>query len=145
MRFAWNVCMPWKFSETETYPMLGFVETIEMGTLNGAKALGLGDVTGSLTPGKRADLIVIRTTDLNIAPLAHIETTVVQSAQPSNIDAVMVDGRFVKRHGKLIGFDVPAIVERAQKSSLRIRSSAGKPLLPCCDGCGNPVFQATAV
>ena len=145
MRFAWNVCVPWKFTETETLPMLGFVETIEMGTLNGAKALGLGDITGSLTPGKRADLIVIRTTDLNIAPLANIETTVVQSAQPSNIDAVMVDGRFVKRHGKLIGFDVPGIVERAQKSSLRIRSSAGKPLTPCCDGCGNPVFQATAV
>jgi cytosine/adenosine deaminase-related metal-dependent hydrolase len=144
MRFAWNVCVPWKFTESETYPLLGFVEVIEMATINGARALGLGDVTGSLTPGKRADLILIRTTDLNIAPMSNIETTVVQSAQASNVDSVMVDGRFVKRGGKLIGFDVPGIVERAQRSSLRIRQSAGKPLVPCCDGCGNPVFQATA-
>jgi len=144
MRFAWNVCVPWKFTETETYPLLGFVEVIEMATINGARALGLGDVTGSLTPGKRADIVLIRTNDLNTAPMANIETTVVQSAQPANVDSVMVDGRFVKRDGKLIGFDVPGIVGRAQTSSLRIRKSAGKPLVPCCDGCGNPVFQATA-
>jgi Cytosine deaminase and related metal-dependent hydrolases len=53
----------------------GFREVIEMATLNGAKALGLGDVTGSLTVGKRADVILIRTNDVNVAPLANIETT----------------------------------------------------------------------
>jgi 5-methylthioadenosine/S-adenosylhomocysteine deaminase len=42
-----------------------------MATLNGAKALGLGDVTGSLTVGKRADVILIRTNDVNVAPLAN--------------------------------------------------------------------------
>ncbi len=121
MRFAWNVCMPWKYTETETYPLLGFAETIEMGTINGAKALGIADITGSLTPGKRADIILIRHDDLNIAPMANIETTVVQSAQSMNVDTVMVDGRFVKRGGKLVDVDVRGIVERAQKSSLRIR------------------------
>jgi 5-methylthioadenosine/S-adenosylhomocysteine deaminase len=144
MRFAWNVCMPWKYTETETYPLLGFAEVIEMGTINGAKALGIAGITGSLTPGKRADIILIKHDDLNIAPMANIETTVVQSAQPVNVDTVMVDGRIVKRAGKLVDVDVRGIVERAQKSSLRIRSVAGKPLTPCCDGCGNPVFQATA-
>jgi 5-methylthioadenosine/S-adenosylhomocysteine deaminase len=104
--------------------------------------LGLGDLTGSLTPGKRADLILIRTTDLNIAPLAQIETTVVQSATPANVDTVMVDGRILKRHGHLLHFDVPGIVDRAERSARRIRSAAGGLLKPVSAAPGNPVFCA---
>ena len=139
MRFAWNVCIPWKETPTEALTPLGFCEAIEMATINGAKALGLGDVAGSLTPGKRADLILIRTTDVNIAPLANIETTIVQSATPENVDTVMVDGRIVKRGGRLVGYDVPGIVARAKESARRIRTKAGGILAPVCDACGNPV------
>ena len=96
MRFTWNMTIPWKSTETEELPPLGFREAIEMATINGARALGLDHVTGSLTPGKRADIILIRTDDLNMAPLANIETTVVQSATPANVDTVMVDGRILK-------------------------------------------------
>ena len=74
-----------------------------MATLNGAKALGLADVTGSIAVGKRADIILIRGNDINIAPVADIEATVVQSATPANVDTVMVDGRIVKRGGQLVG------------------------------------------
>jgi 5-methylthioadenosine/S-adenosylhomocysteine deaminase len=101
-----------------------------MATLNGAKALGLGDVTGSLTVGKRADVILIRTNDINVAPLANIETTVVQSATPANVDTVLVDGRVVKREGKLVAYDVDKIVRDAKASSLRIRTAAGGVLAP---------------
>jgi cytosine/adenosine deaminase-related metal-dependent hydrolase len=94
---------------------------------------------GSLTPGKRADLILVRTNDLNIAPLANIEATIVQSATPANVEAVMVDGRFVKRKGRLLDYDVSAIVNRAKESALRIRTGAGGILKPVCPGCGNPV------
>lgn len=144
MRFTWNMCMPWKGTETEKFDPLGFCEVIEMATIKGAQALGLGDVTGSLTPGKRADLILVRTTDLNIAPLANIEATIVQSAQPANVDTVMVDGRFIKRAGKLIDYDVPGIVARAKESALRIRTEAGGILAPVCPGCGNPVHRVPA-
>jgi 5-methylthioadenosine/S-adenosylhomocysteine deaminase len=144
MRLTWNMCMPWKFTDTETFPLLGFVETIQMATINGAKALGIGDVTGSLTPGKRADLILIRCNDLNIAPIGNIEATVVQSAQPANVDTVMVDGRLIKQHGKLIDYDTGGIVARAKESSLKIRTAAGGVLTPVCPGCGNPVFVAQA-
>jgi cytosine/adenosine deaminase-related metal-dependent hydrolase len=142
MRFAWNMCVPWVGTETEGLPPLGFVEAIEMATINGAKALGLAEVTGSLTPGKRADLILIRTDDINIAPLANIETTVVMSATPANVDSVMVDGRFVKRDGRLVGYDVPAIVSRARESAERVRTKSGGVLAPVCPGCGNPVYRA---
>ena len=141
MRFTWNMCMPWKGTETEKLAPLSFYEAIEMATINGARALGLASITGSLTPGKRADLIAIRTTDLNVTPLANIETTVVQSATPANVDTVMVDGNIVKRNGKLVGYDVKGIVERANRSALRIRNAAGGVLRPVSDACGNPVVR----
>jgi 5-methylthioadenosine/S-adenosylhomocysteine deaminase len=76
-------------------------------TAEKSKISRLANITGSLTPGKRADLILIRTTDLDIAPIAQIEPTVVQSATPANVDTVMIDGRIIKRAGHLLHFDVP--------------------------------------
>jgi len=144
MRFAWSYGIPWRGTDTADMPRVELHEIIEMGTINGAKALGLGDVTGSLTPGKRADIVLIRTDDVNTAPVGNIETMVVLAATPANVDTVMVDGRMLKRHGKLVGFDVPRIVGGATRSAERIRTAAGGNLKPVCPGCGNPVFRATA-
>src|SRR5262245_13871657 len=130
MRFTWNMGIPWKGTPSENLPPVGFREVIEMATINGARALGIGDVTGSLTPGKRADIILIRGNDVNVAPIANIETTVVQSATPANVDTVLVDGRIVKRHGKLVAYDVEKVVREAKASALRIRSVAGGILTP---------------
>jgi 5-methylthioadenosine/S-adenosylhomocysteine deaminase len=134
MRFTWNMGIPWRGTPSESLPPVGYREVIEMATLNGAKALGLGDVTGSLTVGKRADIILIRANDINVAPLANIETTVVQSATPANVDTVLVDGRIVKRHGKLVAYDVEKVVRDAKASSLRIRTAAGGLLTPPAAG-----------
>jgi 5-methylthioadenosine/S-adenosylhomocysteine deaminase len=130
MRFTWNMGIPWRGTPSEGLPAVGFREVIEMATINGAKALGLGEVTGSLTVGKRADIILIRTNDINVAPMANIETTIVQSATPANVDTVLVDGRIVKRAGKLVGYDVDKVVREAKASSLRIRAAAGGVLAP---------------
>ncbi|MGB3833929.1 MAG: amidohydrolase family protein [Mesorhizobium sp.] len=145
MRVTWNMGVPWKDTDTEHLPPIGLHEVIEMATINGARALGLGDVTGSLTPGKQADIILIRTNDLNTAPLANIETTVVMSAMPANVDTVMVDGRIVKRGGRLVDCDVAQVVDGARRSAMRIRTAAGGILAPQCAGCaGNAVYRATA-
>ena len=130
MRLVWNMAVPWRGTSTEKDPPVGFREVIEMATLNGAKALGLGDITGSLTVGKRADIILIRGNDINVAPVAEIETTVVQSATPANVDTVLVDGRIVKRGGKLVAYDVEKVVRQAKASALRIRTAAGERLAP---------------
>jgi cytosine/adenosine deaminase-related metal-dependent hydrolase len=130
MRFTWNMGIPWRDTPTEKLPEVTFREVIEMATLNGAKALGLGDVTGSLAVGKRADIILIRGNDINIAPVADIETSVVQSATPANVDTVMVDGRIVKRGGRLVAYDVPKVVREATASALKIRTAAGGRLAP---------------
>ena len=130
MRFTWNMGIPWRGTPSEGLPPVGFREVIEMATINGAKALGLGEVTGSLTVGKRADIILIRGNDINVAPVANIETTVVQSATPANVDTVLVDGRIVKRGGRLVAYDVDKVVRDAKASALRIRTAAGGALAP---------------
>jgi 5-methylthioadenosine/S-adenosylhomocysteine deaminase len=130
MRFTWNMGIPWRGTPSEPLPETTFREVIQMATLNGATALGLGDVTGSIRVGKRADIILIRGNDINIAPVADIEASVVQSATPANVDTVLVDGRIVKRGGRLVAYDVDKIVRDAKASALRIRTAAGGRLVP---------------
>jgi cytosine/adenosine deaminase-related metal-dependent hydrolase len=73
-------------------------------TLGGAKALRLEHRIGSLTPGKQADVILVRTTDLNIfpsVPLGDPVQAVVMNAETANVDTVLIAGRVVKRGGQL--------------------------------------------
>jgi len=125
MRATWNLGVPWQGTPSATQTPVDFAEILRMGTLNGAIGLGLGAVTGSITVGKRADLILVRTNDINMAPMGKIDTTVVQSANPENVDTVMVEGRILKRKGKLVGFDVERIVAQARASAQRLRSQVG--------------------
>ena len=92
--------------------------------MGGARALGLADKIGSLTPGKRADIILVRTTDLNMAPFTDPVHMVIQSANPSNVDMVMIDGRVMKRGGQLIGVDTARIVRDANDTAMRVRAEA---------------------
>jgi cytosine/adenosine deaminase-related metal-dependent hydrolase len=100
-------------------------QVLEMATLNGAHDLGLADRTGSLTPGKRADLILVRTTDLNMAPLGDPVTAIVRSAQPHNVDTVVVDGRILKQGGRLTALDVDEVVRQANESLAGLKQRAG--------------------
>ena len=99
-------------------------QVLEMATINGAWDLGLADRIGSLTPGKRADLILVRTTDLNMAPLGDPVTAIVRSAQPYNVDMVMVDGRILKRDGRLTALDAREIAEQAAQSLAGLKQRA---------------------
>jgi cytosine/adenosine deaminase-related metal-dependent hydrolase len=99
-------------------------QILEMATINAAWDLGLADVTGSLTPGKRADLILVRTTDLNMAPLGDPVMAIVRSAQPHNVDTVVVDGRILKREGKLTETDQDRVVADAIASLAELRKKA---------------------
>jgi 5-methylthioadenosine/S-adenosylhomocysteine deaminase len=130
MHVAWNMGIPWQGTDTKDLEPLSFRRCIEMATINGARALGLEAVTGSLTPGKRADLIMLDTRDLNIAPVVDLESTIVRSATPANIDTVMVDGRILKRHRELVAFDVARVVQEAEQSSREVRARAGGRLQP---------------
>ncbi len=103
MNVAWNMGIPWEGTATASLPALTFRRVLEIGTLAGARALGLGDEVGSLTPGKAADILLIRADDLNVGPLAAVESAIVRTVTPANVDSVLVGGRFVKRGGELVG------------------------------------------
>jgi 5-methylthioadenosine/S-adenosylhomocysteine deaminase len=87
-------------------------------TIDAARSLGLGDVTGSLTPGKRADLIRVRVDDVQTAPFTDPTNTLALAAGPANVDTVVVDGRILKRAGALTTID-PAEVVGATTAALR--------------------------
>jgi 5-methylthioadenosine/S-adenosylhomocysteine deaminase len=100
-------------------------DTLEMATIEGARALGLEDEIGTLTPGKRADVVMIRTDDFMTAPShSPIQTAVFQS-DPSHIDTVLVDGEPVKRHGELLNPLAEAEFDRFVQSGRRLVDEAG--------------------
>jgi len=77
-------------------------DMLQMATLNGAAVAGLEARTGSLTPGKQADVVVIDATALNVAPLIDPYAAVTLCADVSNVDTVIVGGNVRKRDGRLV-------------------------------------------
>ena len=89
---------------------------------------GLGDVAGSLTPGKRADVIVLRANDLNLAPINVADGQVVLAAQPRNVEHVWIDGVTRKRDGELVDVDAAALVTAATRAVAGLSERLGRPL-----------------
>jgi len=104
--------------------LLSTREVIKFGTIDGARAAGLADVTGSLTPGKQADVLVLRTDRPNIAPINDPIGAVVWGMDTSNIDTVLVGGDALVRDGNLVA-DSSAIRELALTAQRRVASAAG--------------------
>ncbi len=91
-------------------------QVLEFATVEGARALRLDRKIGTLSPGKEADLIMIRTTDLNLFPVNDPVGAVVQFANAGNVDSVFVSGRPVKRGGKLLHVDLDHVRKLARES-----------------------------
>jgi 5-methylthioadenosine/S-adenosylhomocysteine deaminase len=81
-------------------------QALEMATVNGAHVVGVEERTGSLTPGRKADVVVIDGSAPNVAPIIDPVAAVVISADVSNVDTVIVNGEIKKQDGKLIGVDL---------------------------------------
>ncbi|HEY6629357.1 MAG TPA: amidohydrolase family protein [Acidimicrobiia bacterium] len=84
-------------------------EVLEWATIEGAKANGLDSKVGTLTPGKQADVIMLRTKRVNVTPLNDPATAVVAGMDTSNVDTVLIAGRVMKQNGKLLHVDWPAV------------------------------------
>ena len=98
---------------------------LQMATLDGARDLGLDSVVGSITPGKRADLILMRMKALNMLPCCDPVDVLVLAGLPENVDTVLVDGRILKRNGKLLMVDLNDIATQTRASVVDILSRAG--------------------
>ena len=99
-------------------------DLLEYATIAGAQVLGLGGVTGSLTPGKQADVVVLRTDRPGVAPLYDAVGTVVSAMGPGDVETVLVAGRVVKRDGRLLDPGLPRLLERAAAVRDRLREPA---------------------
>jgi cytosine/adenosine deaminase-related metal-dependent hydrolase len=99
-------------------------DVIRHATLDGARAAGLGAVTGSLEPGKQADVIMLRTDRPNIFPINDPIGAVVWGMDTSNVDHVLVAGRTVVRDGRLQA-DVGRARELGEQARRRVAEAAG--------------------
>ncbi len=99
-------------------------EPLEWATLNNAKALRLDHRIGSLTPGKQADLIMVRRDALHMVSAQDPVQAVVAYAQSTDVDTVMVAGRIVKRDGKLSFGGLPGRLDELRASAARLLAEA---------------------
>jgi cytosine/adenosine deaminase-related metal-dependent hydrolase len=107
-------------------------DVLEMCIVQGAQDLGLGSVTGSLTPGKFADIVCIAAWEFSNLPLNNAIGTIVQGTDRSTVRHVMVGGNPRKWNGKLVGQDIGKLRHDAAASRDKIAKLAGFDYTPCC-------------
>jgi len=91
-------------------------------TINGAKALGIEDKTGSLEIGKEADIVIIATDSAHMIPLHNPYSQLVYSANQSDVRDVMIKGKWIMRNGKILSFDEGELKEVGKKWQNRIKN-----------------------
>ncbi|HUN43008.1 MAG TPA: amidohydrolase family protein [Acetobacteraceae bacterium] len=94
-------------------------------TVNGARAAGLESEIGTLTPGKQADIIMVRTDGVAVFPVTNAIGTIVQAVERSDVDTVMVAGEIRKRAGKLVGVDVATLHAEVNASRDHLLEASG--------------------
>jgi 5-methylthioadenosine/S-adenosylhomocysteine deaminase len=97
---------------------------VEMATIDGARDLGFSAIIGSLTPGKRADLILVRTNAPNMGDIGDPYDALVQLAQPADIDLVVVDGRILHRNRQFTALDYRKLLADGAQSVAELKKKA---------------------
>ena len=100
-------------------------EALSWVTVEGARMLRQLQRIGTLAPGKQADLVLVRASDLNMQPVHDVASSLVFQASLANIDSVMIAGHWKKRHGQLVGVQLAPLLERLQASGRRIAAALG--------------------
>ncbi|MEZ4389837.1 MAG: 5'-deoxyadenosine deaminase [Polyangiales bacterium] len=100
---------------------------LRLATLDGARALGIDDLVGSIEVGKRADLAVIRLDGAHVEPGGDVFSRVVYAAQSRDVRHVFVEGRALLRDGELTTLDAPRVLASARGHALKVAARAGVP------------------
>src|SRR5262245_46554064 len=117
----------WPTPTPDKPPLLYVRDVLRYATMNGAKALRLDKKVGSLTPGKEADIIILDTTALNVAPLNHVPGVVVSLMERTNVETVIVAGKVRKWKGKLLNVNLNQLRQQLEASRDFIFNAAGIP------------------
>jgi cytosine/adenosine deaminase-related metal-dependent hydrolase len=106
-------------------PLLTVRDVVEFGTIAGARANQLDGRIGTLTPGKEADIVMLRTGTINVLPLNNAFGAIVLGMDTSNVDTVFIGGRLRKRHGQLVDVDLARVHRLAEQSRDYVVSKGG--------------------
>jgi len=99
---------------------------LRLATIEGARAMGLGDELGSLETGKRADVIVVRLDCLHSTPHpSEVISAIAYSAQPADVQTAIVDGQIVMRDRKLLTLDERQVIDDANREAGFLWERAG--------------------
>ncbi len=109
----------------EGKPPMTAREVLLCATVDGARANGLEDKVGTLTPGKQADLVLLRTDRMNVTPLTNPVTAVVAGMDTSNVDTVLIGGQVMKRGGRLLHVDWAAVRRQADAARDHVVAKSG--------------------
>jgi cytosine/adenosine deaminase-related metal-dependent hydrolase len=118
--------------DTAFAPTLTHRDVLEFATVEGARACALDHKIGTVTPGKQADLVLVRTDQVNVAPVVDPVATVVICADTSNIDTVFVAGRIVKHNGQPVRHDLSRLLQRLDDARIICRRTPGSIEPWCC-------------
>jgi cytosine/adenosine deaminase-related metal-dependent hydrolase len=102
--------------EQKLPPLLTARDVVEFATIEGAKDNRLDRKVGALTPGRDADIIMLRTDQINVMPVNNAYGAVVLGMDTSNVDTVFIAGKMMKSQGKLIGIDMNRITRLLSQS-----------------------------
>jgi cytosine/adenosine deaminase-related metal-dependent hydrolase len=97
-------------------PRLSPRDVLEFATIEGARCANLESQVGTLTPGKDADIVMLRTDRLSVWPLNNAPGMVVNLMNPSHVDAVFIAGKIKKWRGNLVGVDMPRVLRLVQEA-----------------------------
>src|SRR5947209_2083581 len=102
-------------------------DVLECATVEGPRADGLERKIGTLTPGKEADIILLRTDRLNVMPMNNAVGAVVTSMGAQNVDTVLIAGKVMKRNGQLVGVDWDRLIRLGNEAQARNYKNANVP------------------
>jgi cytosine/adenosine deaminase-related metal-dependent hydrolase len=97
-------------------PLLTCRDVLEFATIEGARCADLDSKVGTLTPGKEADIVMLRTDRINVWPLNNAPSAVVNIMNPGHVDAVFIRGKVRKWQGSLVGIDAPRIMRLVEEA-----------------------------
>lgn len=102
-------------------------DALEWATIEGARAMGIDGVTGTLTPGKQADVVLMRADSLQMTPMNHPVAAIVQTASARDVETVLVAGKTLKKDGKLVGVDVDRVRRLVLDTRDHLYATGGVP------------------
>ncbi|GIV97473.1 MAG: amidohydrolase [Herpetosiphonaceae bacterium] len=108
-----------RFMTADVYPSVP--EVLRMATLGGAELLDMDDEIGSLTPGKKADLIIINPRAINFGRAMDLVAQLVFNGQPQNVEWVFVNGRALLADGKYVGVNPDKVIDAVEESMIKVK------------------------